>query len=275
MPTGAITSHIDVAQVALYAFWIFFAALIYYIRREDRREGYPLEPDPTDRPRRPLGEVFPIIPEGKTFLLPHGGSIKVPNSNQYRDNLAAEWRRGPGQPMIPTGNPMVDGIGPASYAMRSDTPDLTLEGEPKIVPLRVASDHYIPKGQRDPRGMRVVGFDYNVAGKVVDIWIDLSEVMVRYLEIELQDSSDRVLMPMFMAQFRKVARSPTEGSLTERLASNRETIVFADSILGKQFAQVPRLKDPNQVTLLEEDKICAYYASGHLYATPERAEALI
>ena len=28
MQTGAITQYIDVAQIALYAFWIFFAGLI-------------------------------------------------------------------------------------------------------------------------------------------------------------------------------------------------------------------------------------------------------
>ena len=35
--------HIDGAQAALYAFWLFFAGLIYYLRREDKRSGYPLE----------------------------------------------------------------------------------------------------------------------------------------------------------------------------------------------------------------------------------------
>ncbi|MBM4198205.1 MAG: photosynthetic reaction center subunit H, partial [Gammaproteobacteria bacterium] len=30
-----------------------------------------------------------------------------------------------------------------------------------------------------------------------------------------------------------------------------------------------------QITKLEEDRICAYYASGHLYATPSRSESLI
>ena len=40
-----ITESIDLAQLAIYAFWIFFAALIYYLRREDKREGYPLESD--------------------------------------------------------------------------------------------------------------------------------------------------------------------------------------------------------------------------------------
>ena len=40
---GSITGYIDVPQLVLYAFWIFFAALIYYLRQEDKREGYPLE----------------------------------------------------------------------------------------------------------------------------------------------------------------------------------------------------------------------------------------
>ncbi|MEM8663424.1 MAG: photosynthetic reaction center subunit H, partial [Pseudomonadota bacterium] len=30
-----------------------------------------------------------------------------------------------------------------------------------------------------------------------------------------------------------------------------------------------------KVTLLEEDKIMAYYAAGELYATPQRSEPLI
>ncbi len=42
---GAITGYIDVAQMALYAFWLFFAGLIYYLHREDKREGYPLVSD--------------------------------------------------------------------------------------------------------------------------------------------------------------------------------------------------------------------------------------
>lgn len=41
MPTGALTGYVDVAQVVLYAFFLFFAGLVFYLRREDRREGYP------------------------------------------------------------------------------------------------------------------------------------------------------------------------------------------------------------------------------------------
>ena len=53
MPAGAITGYIDVAQLVLYAFWIFFAGLIFYLRREDKREGYPLESDRAGRVDRP------------------------------------------------------------------------------------------------------------------------------------------------------------------------------------------------------------------------------
>ena len=45
MIRGAVTGYIDVAQLVLYAFWIFFVGLIFYLRREDKREGYPLESD--------------------------------------------------------------------------------------------------------------------------------------------------------------------------------------------------------------------------------------
>ena len=44
------------------------------------------------------------------------------------------------------------------------------------------------------------------------------------------------------------------------------------SILADQFADVPGIKSPDQITLLEEDKVCAYYGGGTLYATPGRAE---
>ena len=35
--------YVDGAQVAIYAFWLFFGGLVYYLRRVDKREGYPLE----------------------------------------------------------------------------------------------------------------------------------------------------------------------------------------------------------------------------------------
>ena len=67
MYSGAITSNIDVAQVVLYMFWVFFAGLIYYLHRENKREGYPLESD-TGMGRNRY-EGFPATPDPKTFTL--------------------------------------------------------------------------------------------------------------------------------------------------------------------------------------------------------------
>ncbi|NCV58886.1 MAG: hypothetical protein EBW19_02420, partial [Betaproteobacteria bacterium] len=47
---GAITGYIDVAQVVLYLFWIFFFGLVVYLQREGKREGYPLLSDNPDIP---------------------------------------------------------------------------------------------------------------------------------------------------------------------------------------------------------------------------------
>ena len=58
-----ITEYIDFAQLSLYAFWLFFAGLIYYLRREDKREGYPLE---TRRKVKVQG--WPAIPAEKYFF---------------------------------------------------------------------------------------------------------------------------------------------------------------------------------------------------------------
>ena len=57
--------HLDGAQIVLYAFWLFFFGLIYYLRREDKREGYPLESE-----RGPV-QGFPAVPETKVFRPAH------------------------------------------------------------------------------------------------------------------------------------------------------------------------------------------------------------
>ena len=38
---------------------------------------------------------------------------------------------------------------------------------------------------------------------------------------------------------------------------------------------MPGIRNPDSVTLLEEDKIMAYYGGGTLYATPQRQEPLL
>ena len=96
-----------------------------------------------------------------------------------------------------------------------------------------------------------------VGGVVSDIWIDRSETVIRYLEVTLP-SGGAVLLPMPLSQ-----------------VDARLRRVWVQSVLGSQFAHAPRLANPDQVTLREEDQIAAYFASGHLFAEPSRMEPLI
>ncbi|MES2974271.1 MAG: photosynthetic reaction center subunit H [Pseudomonadota bacterium] len=254
METGAITGYIDVAQIALYVFWVFFAGLIYYLLQENKREGYPLE---SERSAHVRVQGWPPIPSPKTYLLRDGSTRTVPNSNKSAQGLAAvpagNWL---GAPLVPTGNPMLDGVGPGAWADRPDVADTTLEGDIKIVPLRVAADFDVASGDPDPRGMTVIGDDGKAGGKVVDVWVDRSEMLFRYLELEVAGSARRVLLPINFT----------------RIDAQR---VRVKSILGSQFAEVPGTANPDQVTLLEEEKIMAYYGGGVLYATPARQEPFL
>jgi photosynthetic reaction center H subunit len=47
------------------------------------------------------------------------------------------------------------------------------------------------------------------------------------------------------------------------------------AITAAQFVDVPATASDRQITLREEDRIMAYYAGGHLYATPSRSEPII
>jgi photosynthetic reaction center H subunit len=256
MPTGAITGYIDVAQLVLYAFWIFFAGLIWYLHRENKREGYPLMSDRSNG--RVAVQGYPAVPPPKTYKLAHGGEVQAPRAEAPQAVAARPTAGHPGAPLEPTGNPMLDGVGPAAYALRSDEPDLTVYGTPRLVPLRVATGHSVASGDPDPRGMPVIGGDGERGGVVRDIWVDRSEELIRYYEVETGSGSAarRVLLP---ATFAKVG----DGRVSVR------------SIYGHQFAAVPGLRHPDQVTRLEEDRICAYYGGGTLYASAARAEPLL
>jgi photosynthetic reaction center H subunit len=258
MQFGAFTPYIDVAQIALYIFWFFFAGLILYLRQEDRREGYPLESDPEGRTSP---HAFLWLPKPKRFDLLHGGSVFAPREEKdprpIKARRLAPW---PGAPLEPTGDPMADAVGPASYALRAETPDLTAEGHVKIVPMRDAAAFSVADEDPDPRGKAVIAADGAVAGTVTDIWVDRSEMMVRYYEVALPVEGRRkpasVLLPYGFT------RVGGDGTLK------------VGAILASQFAGVPKTAAPDRITLREEDRIMAYYAGGTLYATRERQEPL-
>ena len=258
---GDVTAQIDVAQIAVYAFWLFFALLIWYLRQEDRREGYPLESDQTGEYDR---NAWLFIPEPKTYKLPHGhGDYQLPRPAAVREEIRTRPIKAErasdfsGAPLVPIGDPMLAAVGPGSYTLRKNEPDLTFEGEVKIVPLRVADDFRVDERDLDPRGARVIACDRRVAGTVVDLWVDRSEQYLRYLEVQLEGERRTVLLPINFAVFKDV---------------RRETLVYVNAITAQQFKNVPMTADTNQVTLREEDMIQAYFGAGQLYATPERAE---
>jgi photosynthetic reaction center H subunit len=258
MNTGAVTGYFDVAQIVLYAFWIFFAGLIIYLRKEDKREGYPLESDRSDRSGgRIKVQGFPAMPAAKTFHLADGSVVTAPRAERdSRRILARPASSHLGAPLFPDGNAMLDGVGPAAYAERANTPDHTIDGRPMIVPLRAAPGFTVSAQDPDPRGMMVYGADGRTGGVVHELWVDRAEPQIRYLEVDTGER--RVLLPITFAKIDGARRR-----------------VMVRSILGSQFATVPRLAASDQVTRREEDQIGAYYASGNLYATPTRSEPLL
>jgi photosynthetic reaction center H subunit len=259
MPTGAITGYIDVAQLTLYAFWIFFAGLIFYLRREDKREGYPLE---SERSGLVTVQGFPPLPTPKVFHLSDGHVVYAPRAEAPSPLPAGEAISSYlGAPMVPIGNPMVQGIGPASYVDRADHPDMMFdEPLPKIVPLRVAPEYWLNEEDPNPVGMVVIGADKAVAGTVKDAWIDRSEMLVRYLEVAVTVGGvpRDVLVPMTLV----------------RINSDYGHVIVS-SVMGAQFAEAPVLASPDQITLREEDRVSAYFGGGHLYATPSRVGPLL
>jgi photosynthetic reaction center H subunit len=259
MQYGAITGYFDVAQLTLYAFWIFFAGLIFYLRREDKREGYPLDSDRTLRGDRVEG--FPPMPKPKKFITHSGKVIYAPRVEAPPPPAAVvAGGKFPGAPFLPTGNPMIDQVGPASYAMRADEPDIALEDDgPRIVPLRSHPDFYIDPGAETPIGMEVVGVDGVVAGVVTDLWIDRPDVTIRFFEVAISGTAaHHVLVPVPFTQIN---------------ARKRRIVVKA--LLGEQFVNVPGIKSPETITLREEDRIMGYFGGGTLYATARRQEPFL
>jgi len=249
---GTILGTIDLAQVSLYLFWLFFAGLIFYLQRENMREGYPLEDDDGNV----ASNQGPFsLPSPKTFDLPHGrGSVSFPNDRKQDDRPIALARtsRSQGAPFVPTGDPMADGVGPAAYALRRNVPELDGHGHPKIRPMAGLPDFSVSAG-RDARGLPVVSHDGAVVGTVSDMWADVPESLVRYLEYDLADGGGKRLIPIQLA----------------RIGSDR---VKVHALYARHFAGVPRTAATDQVTLLEEDRICAYYCGGKLYAHQDRLE---
>ena len=252
---GYITTHLDLAQLLLYVFWVFFAGLIYYLVLENHREGYPMESSSSGRA---VVKGWPI-PEPKTFKLEGGHSVTVPDLARKEPPLhGTSTGYGSGSPMEPTGDPMKAALGAGAYSMRQDVPEMTAHGTPVLQPLRLAGAYTVAAQDVDPRGLPVMGGDGKQGGTVKDIWIDSAEMMFRYLEVETTNSAGprRVLLPIPFALIRR-------------------NQVEVHAIYGRHFADVPQLRNADQVTKLEEEMITGYFGGGTLYADAQRSQPLI
>jgi photosynthetic reaction center H subunit len=229
--------------------------LVFYLRREDRREGYPLEND-VQRGTK-ARDIF-WIPTPKTFLRPDGRKVLAPSfTPDQRPINAQKTETWPGAPLVPTGDPLLANVGPGSYAARRDEPYKTFDGHDLLAPLRIATNFAVPAESANPVGYEVVGADRGEVGVIADLWVDRAESILRYYEVTLNGGKS-VLLPIHFAD-----------------VDNARRRVIVNALEARQFAGIPTIKDPDHVTLLEEDKVSAYYGAGTLYATPARAEPLL
>jgi photosynthetic reaction center H subunit len=249
---GNITGYVDLAQILLYVFWVFFAGLIYYLVQENHREGYPMESGSNGRA---VVKGFPI-PEPKTFLLEGGHSATVPDLARKEPPIhGVSSGYGSGSPIEPSGDAMSSGIGAGAWSNRADVPERSHDGAPLLQPLRIATAYSVASQDVDPRGLPVMGGDGKQGGIVKDIWIDSAEMMFRYLEVDIAGGRS-VMLPI---PFTLIRRNQVE----------------VHAIYARHFAAVPALRNPDQITKLEEEKISAYYGGGTFYADPQRSEPLI
>lgn len=247
--------NFDLVEILFTLFWIFFIGLVYYLQTEMKREGYPLV---SDSSRNVTVQGYPPIPKPKKYKLEDGRTVLAPRKEPVEDHYSAEPAdKYPGAPLNPSGDPIMSRMGPGAYAKRSDIPELTLEGKPRIIPMRADNNLHVDKADVDPRGMPVFSADDKVVGTVSDLWIDLAEPQVYFLEVATEVGGS-FLVPFGFA------------SVNKRVKEVRINVLYA-----KQFATVPKIKSPDQITLLEEDQISAYFGGGLLHADESRGEPLI
>jgi photosynthetic reaction center H subunit len=248
MPHGALGGDVDVAQIMVVVFFIFFVFLIYHLRKEDKREGYPMKDSVGG-----ADEVgFPLMPAPKTFRLLEGGVATAPHPEIPQVFSGRPFWRGPGSAIEPVGDPLQAGVGPAAWSMRKDRPLTFGELQLQVVPIRATDKAWsVVWADLDPRGMPVFAADKTAVGTVIDLWVDRSVKILRYLEIELSldgAAGRRILAPIYHAHIK-----PRPGRV--RLIG-----IPAASLPG-----APGLASPDQITAREEDRVNAFFAGARFF----------
>ncbi len=247
--------NIDLVEVLFTLFWVFFIGLVLYLHRESKREGYPLV---SDRSEHIVVQGFPSMPTPKEYRMPDGRVVLSPREEVPEEPALEPAAPHPGAPFNPTVDGMVAGVGPGSSSNRPDIAELTLQGKPRIVPMRADESLHVDEQDLDPRGLPVFAADGKEVATVKDLWIDLAEPQIYFIELTMKDDGRAVLVPFGFAEIDKA-----------------EKAIRVNVIYSHQFANVPLLKSPDQITLLEEDRIMGYFGGGLLFADKERAEPWI
>lgn len=252
-----LSSSIDLTEILFTLFWVFFVLLVIYLHRENKREGYPLE---TDHVNGVTAQGFPAVPAPKTYLKPHGGELQLPQEDPPERELPLRATAAhPGAPFEPTGeNPMLDGVGPGAWVDRPDTPELNMHGVPRFAPMRTLDQFHVDKSDPNPTGMEVFGAGGEVAGTVTDIWVDRIEPMIVFFEVDLKDGGGHVMVPINFCRINRWKK-----------------VIKVQAIYAHQFKDIPRIASNDTITMLEEEKIMAYFGAGTLYADADRVEPLI
>ncbi len=252
---GMLVGNIDIVQMVLAAFFLFFGLLVLHLRAEDKREGYPLV-DPADG-RRSQG--FPPIPRPKTFVLMDGGLAHAPRQEPVSPVPGRRLHGDPGSPLTPIGDPLQSALGPAAYPERRDRPLIYNGDKIQMAPLRTLEGWRLGEGDPDPRGMSVRGADGKTAGVVTDVWIDRSVKILRYLEVEVAGPDvRRILLPIYHTEIRRRA-----GEVRVR------------ALRADRFSQAPSPARPDVVTAQEEDRINAFWAGARFYRDQMIQEPLL
>ncbi|NCQ62841.1 MAG: hypothetical protein GW757_02775 [Alphaproteobacteria bacterium] len=244
--TQNVVGNLDVAILCVIAFVSFFLGLVVYLRREDKREGYPVEvAGMFGRVQR--AEGFPAMPRPKLFYRPHDrGVIQAPRLEEPEPVRPGQRLPPMAIPLDPGPDPLEEGIGAAAYTRnREELPDLDVEGEPKLISLNDNPEYYIPDGDPDPRGWVLLSADEKQVGQVHDLWFNRAEFFLRYYEVSINGAEGRRLVPAFFA---------------EALPCDR--VVRATTLVADDMRRTPVRADGTCITMREEDRLNGFYAGG-------------
>lgn len=252
----AVLGDIDVAFLCVVAFVAFFIGLVYYLRQEDKREGFPMVQIHGGRHVEIVTrEGWPELPAPKTFRLPHGhGTVTVPRRDAPEIPDDVEGRVMIGEGLRTDGNPLDIGLGAAAYqADKPDFPDLNYRGEPKIVSLDRTPDFYILPGDPDPRGWPFLDKHGRRVGTITDLWFNKAEYFLRYFTYRVDDTGEELIAPSFFC-----------------IVDIRDRTVRARTLIGEDLLRAP-VKAGEVITWVEEDRVNGYFAGGIPFAPEDTA----